>query len=142
MKLRRQRAPYNSDDALIPLINVVFLLLVFFMVAGTITAGDAFRIEPARIAAEARKEAAEGRRVLLVGADGRYALDGETFNREDLAGQLGRVVQAAADRGQPLQPLAVKTDAAAPAGAAIAATEAARLAGFPGVVLLVQRVPK
>lgn len=142
MRLRQTSRVRNSDDALIPLINVVFLLLVFFMVAGTITAGDAFRIQPARIAAEARKDAADGRRVLLVGADGRMAYDGETITIDALSEQLALTVQGAADRGLPLQPLAVKTDAGAPAGTVIAATEAARAAGFPGVVLLVQRVPE
>ena len=35
MELIRSKKPNsNSDDNLIPLINIVFLLLIFFMVAG------------------------------------------------------------------------------------------------------------
>jgi len=35
----------NQDDSLIPLINVVFLMLIFFMVAGQITASDGIEVE-------------------------------------------------------------------------------------------------
>lgn len=35
----------NQDDSLIPLINVVFLMLIFFMVAGQITATDGTDVE-------------------------------------------------------------------------------------------------
>jgi biopolymer transport protein ExbD len=46
--LNNQASPYFSasrravdDSNMIPLINIVFLLLIFFMVAGTIASGDA-----------------------------------------------------------------------------------------------------
>lgn len=36
----------NNDDRLIPLINIVFLLLIFFMIAGQISSTDNQRIQP------------------------------------------------------------------------------------------------
>jgi biopolymer transport protein ExbD len=36
----------DSDDNLIPLINVVFLMLIFFMVAGQIQKSDAIKLQP------------------------------------------------------------------------------------------------
>lgn len=47
MTLVRLAAPQkSSDDNLVPLINVVFLMLIFFMVAGQIRATDAVSIMP------------------------------------------------------------------------------------------------
>jgi biopolymer transport protein ExbD len=43
--LLRQHRSQNPDDNLIPLINIVFLLLVFFMVAGQIGNHDAQHID-------------------------------------------------------------------------------------------------
>lgn len=36
----------GNDDGMIPLINIVFLLLIFFMVAGTISLSDAVMVTP------------------------------------------------------------------------------------------------
>jgi biopolymer transport protein ExbD len=36
----------HSDNNLIPMINVVFLLLIFFMLAGTIRASDPIKLKP------------------------------------------------------------------------------------------------
>lgn len=41
-----KRRQTNSDDALIPLINIVFLMLIFFMIAGSISRSDAIKIQP------------------------------------------------------------------------------------------------
>lgn len=38
LQLRARRQKSASDDGMLPMINIVFLLLVFFMVAGQITA--------------------------------------------------------------------------------------------------------
>ena len=48
MNFTGQEAPRkdNSDDQLIPLINIVFLMLIFFMVAGQISEQDAQYIAP------------------------------------------------------------------------------------------------
>lgn len=54
--LLRQAPPPDDDQRILPLINVVFLLLVFFMVAGTFQSMPALDIEPATAdAAEAKK---------------------------------------------------------------------------------------
>ncbi|WP_431474673.1 biopolymer transporter ExbD [Marinobacter sp. KM021] len=47
MKIKRGSAPAASnDDHLIPLINVVFLMLIFFMLAGQIRASDGLPFIP------------------------------------------------------------------------------------------------
>lgn len=47
MNIKRGSAPAASnDDHLIPLINVVFLMLIFFMLAGQIRASDGLPFFP------------------------------------------------------------------------------------------------
>ena len=95
----------NDEERILPLINVVFLLLVFFMVAGRLAASDPFRIEPPHSASGGMVETRP--MLVLVGADGRLALDGTVMDEAALkaavAGRLeedaGSVVRLKADGG-------------------------------------------
>jgi len=81
--LRCQRRPgASTDDRILPLVNIVFLLLIFFMVAGQLTRADPFEIAPSRSASEG--DAPDGPSLVLVGADGRLALDGTVMARPAL----------------------------------------------------------
>ncbi|SDE51386.1 ExbD/TolR family protein [Rhodospira trueperi] len=64
----------SDDERILPLINVVFLLLIFFMLAGSLSAIDPFDITPPRSASTGEDDPQEI--VVLVSADGRLALDG------------------------------------------------------------------
>jgi biopolymer transport protein ExbD len=99
---RSRRRAGGPDDGVLPLINVVFLLLIFFMVAGRLAAGDPFRIEPLVSATEG--PAPDDAPLLLMAADGRLALGGAPLARAALPAAL-----AGADR------LRVKVDAGADA---------------------------
>jgi len=76
----------GAEDRILPLINVVFLLLIFFMVAGSLSATDPFPVDPPRSAHGASDEPRH--LVLLIGADGRLALDGTAVEAADLAAAL------------------------------------------------------
>ncbi len=82
----RGRAARDSDDSVLPLINVVFLLLIFFMLAGRLATGDPFAIEPPTSRADGNPRAQE--MLLLLSSDGRMALDGEVIDRDALSGLL------------------------------------------------------
>jgi biopolymer transport protein ExbD len=56
--------------SLLPMINVVFLLLIFFLISARMTPPEAFPVTPPT-AAQAQAAEADGRFVLLVGLDGR-----------------------------------------------------------------------
>lgn len=56
--------------SLLPMINVVFLLLIFFLISARMTPPEAFSVTPPT-AALAQAAEADGRFVLLVGLDGR-----------------------------------------------------------------------
>jgi biopolymer transport protein ExbD len=125
-KVRRRTG--GVDDGVLPLINVVFLLLIFFMVAGRLAAGDPFRIEPLRAAAEGAPP--EGEPLLLVAADGRLALDGEAVERAALPGRLAGAAR-----------LRVKADAAADSVAVARLLAELRAAGVGEARLMVEPRP-
>ena len=50
--------PRSDDERILPLINVVFLLLIFFMLAGQLSAIDPIEIEPPRSVSEGRSATA------------------------------------------------------------------------------------
>ncbi len=80
----------NSDDGLIPMINIVFLLLVFFMVAGAVKSVEPLDIEPPESAQSGDQSAAH---VVHVAADGLLALDGHVLSETEL-GQAVSVMMA------------------------------------------------
>ena len=88
---RRLTRPRRSDDMdarIMPLINIVFLLLIFFMVAGRLGASDPFEVTPPETgqAEAARMDGVE----ILLGADGALALDAREMERAALMAELAR----------------------------------------------------
>ncbi len=125
-KVRRRTG--GVDDGVLPLINVVFLLLIFFMVAGRLAAGDPFRIEPLHAAVEGAPP--DGAPLLLVAADGRLALDGEAVERAVLPGRLAGAAR-----------LRVKADAAADSVVVARLLADLRAAGVAEARLMVEPRP-
>lgn len=67
-------AGIGDEGRLLPLINVIFLLLVVFLVAGRFAGTDPFGVAPP--SSSSAGAAPEPERVVHVAADGRLALDG------------------------------------------------------------------
>jgi biopolymer transport protein ExbD len=111
------------DEHVIPLINVVFLLLIFFMLVGRIEPPAPVAVEPPA-SARARAVAPAGP-VVAVAADGRAWLDGAPIEPAALA------ERAAGARG-----VLVRADGRAPAGRVIAVLRALEAAGARDVRLL------
>ncbi len=137
MQLRRKSGrARNDDDSVLPLINVVFLLLIFFMLAGHLAAGDPFVIEPPKSQSEGQNTPQD--MLILVSADGRFALDGVEMSEEAL-------IEAATQRLQ-LQEntedvtLRLKTDGGTPANRIVELMQRLRQAGFKSLKLLT--IPK
>ncbi|ANK82599.1 MAG: biopolymer transporter ExbD [Rhizobiales bacterium NRL2] len=119
-----RRRPRNDDDRIMPLINLVFLLLIFFMLAGRLTAADPFEIAPPESASGADPVAEE--MLILVAADGRLALDGAMVSEAELAERLGR---------EPRR-VRLKADAEAEAVRVVQVMEVLRDAGVENLHLL------
>lgn len=130
MKLaRRTGGGGTDDDRILPLINVVFLLLIFFMVVGSLSATDPFQIAPPTSANGAAGDPKDI--VLLIGADGRLALDGAPLELAGLPAAVGDRLAAAADKE-----VHVKADGGAEATAVVAVMETLRQAGAERVRLM------
>ena len=75
-----ERGP--EQDNLLPLINVVFLLLIFFMLTGALHAIDFFDLRPPTSASEAAAE--DNFPVILVNSAGELAIDNVAVDEMDL----------------------------------------------------------
>ena len=87
MRLGMPARPRNRslDDALLPLVNIVFLLMVFFLAAGRLNDGRPTRATPqSQASGEAPRPAAA---VLQLGEGGVLTLGGETFPESQLPGR-------------------------------------------------------
>ena len=91
MRIHRARPAGNAENIL-PMINVVFLLLIFFMLAGALQTADLYEIDPLT----SRSETAAGQieTVVLIDRLGRLAFDGveidEAGLRDAIFAQLAR----------------------------------------------------
>ena len=128
MRLMRSK-PERELVNITPLIDVVFILLVFFMLAGAIEPKDPFSIAPVASTAEARGDVQDF--VVLVDKDGRVALDDHELPREELAA----AIRDAMGR-KPGALIQLKPDAEADAVTVIEVMEAIRDAGARYLVLL------
>jgi biopolymer transport protein ExbD len=123
------RRPRNDDDRILPLINVVFLLMIFFMLADRIAASDPFPVEPPRSAAAGEIESNET--VVLLGADGTLALDGQIMDETAFAAAVAGRVKA--ERAGAFR---LKADGKAVATRVVAVMETLREAGVEKLRLL------
>lgn len=91
MKLTRPRRPAQSETV-IALIDVVFFLLVFFMLIGRMDATAPFDVVPP--IASSGQDLPAGGVTLSVAADGAVAWDGVPVARIDLPGRLDEMARA------------------------------------------------
>ncbi len=132
MKLHSPKRPARSDIDMVPMINFAFLLLIFFMLAGTLVPAQKMPIDPPR-SAQATPADPSGN-VLLVAADGRVGFAGELLLESELP---ARIVQW--HKEHPQESLRVKADAAADATRVIQLLQSLRAAGIEHVSLLAAR---
>lgn len=119
----------GEEESVLPLINVVFLLLIFFMLTGTLAASDPFEIAPPRSASEGTSGARD--MIILVNADGRLALDGVVMEPPTLSDAVGeRIAEGSVSRTQ------LKADASAEAAHIVQVMELLRDAGVDRLQLL------
>ncbi len=131
--LRSPRSQTSGDDErILPLINVVFLLLIFFMLAGSLTAMDPFEVRPPESASDAPDE--EQSLLVLVGADGRLALDGQVLEAAALREAVAARLATAPDLSTRL-----KADASAEAVRVVEVMELLQTAGVRHLQLLTVR---
>lgn len=128
MKFPRPVRERDSESGLIPLINVVFLLLIFLMLSGSLSQRDVFPVEPPT--ADSGAPLPSEPLVLLVAADGRLAVAGRQVSEAELLALVGP------EAGDAARALSLKADAGVEAATLVALLEKLRRSGV-GVITLV-----
>jgi biopolymer transport protein ExbD len=72
----------EETDAVLPLINVVFLLLIFFIMTGALNAVDFFNVDPPRSSSVVQSSVDDT--VILISGDGRIAINNNEVDETDL----------------------------------------------------------
>ncbi|MBV2131325.1 biopolymer transporter ExbD [Pseudomonas sp. MAP12] len=128
MKFRRKPRE-NIEINLASLLDVVFILLLFFVVTTTFTRESALKVElPEADSAEAVQENQPKALEVTISADGSYALNGQALVKSDLATLTNALQQESA--GDNSLPLVISADARTPHQAVITAMDAAGKLGF------------
>jgi biopolymer transport protein ExbD len=81
----------NSDDNLIPLINVVFLMLIFFMVAGHIESSDGTQVSPPL--SSNKTESKKDKLKVVVTEKSELFVDGKSLSLEQLKVNLADYIE-------------------------------------------------
>lgn len=85
MHLKRPEKREHSEN-IIPLINIVFLLLIFFMVTAKLAPQDPFEIKPPKSILSIEEKKVDG--VLYLSIDGQLAYNNQPVSKTDLLSQL------------------------------------------------------
>lgn len=76
----------SDDDNLIPLINIVFLMLIFFMVAGQIQPSDGVKVESPRSISDTKLT--PERLKVVIAEDGELFIDGAQVPQDELGNRV------------------------------------------------------
>lgn len=126
MKLR-QHITEEPDVNLTPLIDVVFLLLIFFMVSTTFNKETELSIELPEANGEVRE--VENKTIEIgIGRDGTYSVNNEQLVKSDIATLKRAIQQAVGDRQDP--PLLIIADGKTTHQSVISAMDAVRQLGY------------
>ncbi|MEP0707140.1 ExbD/TolR family protein [Parvibaculum sp.] len=127
-----EEQPRKQFETLVPLINVVFLLLIFFLLAGTMQPAENVAVSLPEGALNDRER--EVPTTLIVEADG-FVWLGDRPTDAKFAGKL--VEQYLSEEGT--KRVAIKADADAPAEAVLELMEGLREAGVEQVTIMTER---
>ncbi len=123
----RHRRPEELDVNVTPLIDVVFLLLIFFMVSTTFDRQSELNIE----LPEASGEISESEKVeieILIGATGKFSINGHETINTHIDTLLGALREAAGDDNEPR--IIITADKDTTHQSVMTAMDAARQMGF------------
>lgn len=126
MNLRGRRTD-NPDVSLTPLIDVVFLLLIFFMVSTTFKHESELKVELPEASAEPSDEKPK-KLEIVIDADGQYFINDQEVVKRDV-GTLKEALRKASQGNTDL-PLVIRADAKTTHEAVVRAMDAAGQVGF------------
>lgn len=124
--------PRRHAESILPLINIVFLMLVFFLVAATLKPFSELNITPP--SAQDGLKSEHSRDTVLVDADGQISFEGALVTPEELTERL----RSRMDLGN-LPRLKIMADRALPARVLVDVLAATTAAGAKNVSLITAR---
>ena len=135
MKFRRQTQEEVSVN-LTPLIDVVFLLLIFFMVSTTFTRETRLAIDLPEASGEVQEQVRKQVEI-VIGKNGDFAVNGNSLvnsRLETLKTALGKVSD-----GDSTLPLVITADASTPYQSVVTAMDAAGQLGFANLSMTTRK---
>lgn len=127
MRIRDRRAEDAPEINLVPLIDVILVLIIFFVVTTTFDARSVLKLELPRAGGEAAQT--QGRALsLLVNAEGRYFVDDREALRTDVESLKRTIGEVAGDDRD--RPVLLRADARTPHQAVVTALDALGQLGF------------
>lgn len=128
MKFRRKPRE-NVEINLASLIDVVFILLLFFVVTTTFTRETQLKVDLPEAASGTPPEQTELKQLeVLIAVDGSYSLNGKQLLKSNLDGLMAALQKESA--GDNSLPLTISADGKTPHQAVITAMDAAGKLGF------------
>lgn len=136
LRLNRKEEP---DLNLTPLIDVVFLLLIFFMVSTTFDREAELKIQLPEAAGEEREQPSDPVEI-TIDAEGRYFVNRQEVLNTKLETLKQAIAKSVADRRDP--PLIISADARTPHQAVIRAMDATRQLGIVHITFATKQPPE
>lgn len=127
MRIRDFRADDEPEINLIPLIDVVLCLIIFFVITTTFDARSVLKLQLPKAEGEASEAAAKSLSV-LVNADGRYFVQDREALRTDVESLKRTIAEVAGDDRS--RPVLLRADARTPHQAVVTALDALGQLGF------------
>ncbi len=127
MRIRDRRAEDNPEINLVPMIDVILCLIIFFVITTTFDARSVLKLELPKANGE-RSDAQSKQLSLLINAEGRYFVDDREALRTDVESLKRTIVEVAGDDRE--RTVLVRADARTPWQAGITADDARGQLGF------------
>ncbi|HZW18410.1 MAG TPA: biopolymer transporter ExbD [Luteimonas sp.] len=127
MRIRDRRAEDNPEINLVPMIDVILCLIIFFVITTTFDARSVLKLELPRADGQ-RSEAKVKQLSLLINAEGRYFVDDREALRTDVESLKRTIVEVAGDDRE--RTVLIRADARTPWQAVITAYDALGQLGF------------
>ena len=127
--MRKDDGREEAEMDMTPMVDVTFLLLIFFMVSTTFDTTSQLKIKLPEASSNANQEAAQKLR-LTIDADGRFYL-----NSRELSNRKSATLQAALEQALDgtKRPIVIQSDAGSPVQSMVTAMDVVGRLGLPQV---------
>ncbi len=136
MNLRPERRP-SPELNLTPLIDVVFLLLIFFMVSTTFDKESRIKVELPQAATQDQRDKQDTVLDITIDVKGRFYVNQNEVINTETATLMGAIEKAVKDRRD--LPVIISADASTPYQAVVKAMDAASQLGFENMTFAARK---